>query len=150
MEKLYTVEDVAQMTGLTSRTIRNYLADGRLTGRKVGAQWRFTEENITAIFTEATVSRKNLSSRASAAEIEAFLKPQSRSAVSVCAVVDYPAESADAVASLIQKLTDQYSGFADSSLRFIDEYDEQNRVARFTIIGEIAQVAKMVKTIRKE
>ncbi len=148
MEKLYTVEDVAQMTGLTSRTIRNYLADGRLTGRKVGAQWRFTEENITAIFTEAG-SRRDIS-RAAASEVEAFLKPHSRSSVSVCSVVDYPAESAEAVAPLVQKLTDQYNGFADPSLRFIFDFDEKNRVARFTIIGEIAQVAKMVKTIRKD
>jgi predicted transcriptional regulator len=28
--RLYTVEDVAKMTGLTTRTIRNYLKDGRL------------------------------------------------------------------------------------------------------------------------
>lgn len=148
MEKLYTVEDVAQMTGLTSRTIRNYLADGRLTGRKVGAQWRFTEENIAAIFTEAT-SRKD-TGRAAVIEVEAFLKHQSRSSVTVCSVVDYPAESAEAVAALVQKLTDQYNGFNDPSLRFFFDFDEKNGIARFTIIGEIAQVAKMVKTIRKD
>jgi len=148
MEKLYTVEDVAKMTGLTSRTIRNYLADGRLTGRKVGAQWRFTEENIAAIFTEAS-SRKDVS-RAAAGEVEAFLKPQSRSSATVCAVVDYPAESAEAVAPLVQKLTDQYNGFDEPSLRFIYDFDEKNGVARFTLIGEIAMVAKMIKTIRKD
>ena len=148
MEKLYTVEDVAQMTGLTSRTIRNYLADGRLTGRKVGAQWRFTEENIAAIFTEASSVKS--AGRAAASEVEAFLKHQSRSSVSVCSVVDYPAESAEAIAPLVQKLTDQYNGFNDPSLRFFFDFDEKNCVARFTIIGEIAQVAKMVKTIRKD
>lgn len=147
MEKLYTVEDVAQMTGLTSRTIRNYLADGRLIGRKVGAQWRFTEENITAIFTEAGAR----STRSTAAgEVEAFLKPQTRSTVTVCSVIDYPAESAEAMAALVQKLTDQHLGFGDPSLKFSFDFDEANSVARFTIIGEIAMVAKMIKTIRKD
>jgi len=46
MEKLFTVEDIANMTSLTTRTIRNYLKDGILKGRKIGGQWRFTEEDI--------------------------------------------------------------------------------------------------------
>jgi len=46
MEKLYTVEDIATMTSLTTRTIRNYLKDGILKGRKLGGQWRFTKEDI--------------------------------------------------------------------------------------------------------
>ena len=41
-EKLYTIEDIANMTRLTSRTIRNYLKDGILEGKKIGGQWRFT------------------------------------------------------------------------------------------------------------
>lgn len=55
-EKLYTVEDVAQITGLTLRTIRNYLKDGRLKGRRIGVQWRFTAEDIQALF-DAPVPR---------------------------------------------------------------------------------------------
>jgi len=46
MEKLLTVEDIAKMTSMTTRTIRNYLKDGILKGRKIGGQWRFTEEDI--------------------------------------------------------------------------------------------------------
>lgn len=49
-EKLYTAEDVAEITGLTLRTIRNYIKDGRLTGRRIGVQWRFTEADIQALF----------------------------------------------------------------------------------------------------
>lgn len=46
LEKLFTVEEIAQMTSLTSRTIRNYLKDGSLKGRKIGGQWRFTMDDI--------------------------------------------------------------------------------------------------------
>ena len=45
-DKLYTVEDIATMTSLTTRTIRNYLKDGTLKGRKIGGQWRFMKEDI--------------------------------------------------------------------------------------------------------
>lgn len=49
-EKLYSIAEVAKITRLTDRTIRNYLANGTLKGQKIGGQWRFTQENIYALF----------------------------------------------------------------------------------------------------
>ena len=57
MEKLYTVEDIANMTSTTSRTIRNYLKDGLLKGKKIGGQWRFTEEDIKNFMDSGTVTK---------------------------------------------------------------------------------------------
>ena len=45
-EKLYTIHDIAKMTSLTTRTIRNYLKKETLIGTKVGGQWRFTANDI--------------------------------------------------------------------------------------------------------
>lgn len=46
IEKLYTVEEVADLASVTGRTIRNYLKSGRLVGRKIGGQWRFPESEV--------------------------------------------------------------------------------------------------------
>lgn len=46
IEKLYTVEEVAELASVTGRTIRNYLKSGRLVGRKIGGQWRFPESEV--------------------------------------------------------------------------------------------------------
>lgn len=46
IEKLYTVEEVAELASVTGRTIRNYLKSGRLVGRKIGGQWRFPENEV--------------------------------------------------------------------------------------------------------
>lgn len=54
MEKLYTVEEIAKMTSMTTRTIRNYIKDGLLKGRKIGGQWRFTEEDIKNLMDNGT------------------------------------------------------------------------------------------------
>ena len=54
MEKLFTVEDIANMTSMTTRTIRNYLKEGILKGRKIGGQWRFTEEDIKNLMDNGT------------------------------------------------------------------------------------------------
>ena len=60
MEKLYTVEDIATMTSLTSRTIRNYIKDGLLKGRKIGGQWRFTEEDIKDLMNNGTYMEEHI------------------------------------------------------------------------------------------
>lgn len=44
------------MTGLTERTIRNYLKNGKLQGKQIGAQWRFTEDDIKRLFEDVTVT----------------------------------------------------------------------------------------------
>ena len=46
LQKLYSVEEIAQITSVTTRTIRNYLRNGILKGRKIGGQWRFSMEDI--------------------------------------------------------------------------------------------------------
>lgn len=49
-DKLYSIAEVAKITKLTDRTIRNYLAKGLLKGSKIGGQWRFTVDNIHMLF----------------------------------------------------------------------------------------------------
>jgi excisionase family DNA binding protein len=53
IEKLYTVEEVAELASVTGRTIRNYLKSGRLVGRKIGGQWRFPETEVQRLLSGA-------------------------------------------------------------------------------------------------
>ena len=45
-DESYTIGQVVMMTGLTDRTIRNYLSLGFLEGEKQDGQWRFTAEQL--------------------------------------------------------------------------------------------------------
>lgn len=55
MEKTYTLQDAAAMTGLTTRTLRTYLQQGFLRGEKENGAWRFTEEELEACFRDPAV-----------------------------------------------------------------------------------------------
>ena len=55
LEKLFTIADIAEMTSLSDRSIRNYLRNGLLTGQKVGGQWRFTSQDIMNFFHRSDV-----------------------------------------------------------------------------------------------
>lgn len=51
----YTLNNIATMTGLTTRTLRNYIQMGLLTGEKVDGAWRFSEEQLYAFMGHPTV-----------------------------------------------------------------------------------------------
>lgn len=48
MEKLYTVNEVADITGYKPKTIRTYALGGQIKGEKTGRSWRFTADQIKA------------------------------------------------------------------------------------------------------
>ncbi|MEX2368164.1 MAG: helix-turn-helix domain-containing protein [Balneolaceae bacterium] len=50
--KLYSVDDLHEMLGISKMTLRSYLRKGKLKGRKLGVQWFVTEESIRAYFEE--------------------------------------------------------------------------------------------------
>ena len=54
MEK-YNLNDLAMMTGFTTRTLRNYLNQGLLEGEKENGVWQFTPEQLDRFFSEPFV-----------------------------------------------------------------------------------------------
>ncbi|MTI89578.1 MAG: helix-turn-helix domain-containing protein [Balneolaceae bacterium] len=49
---LYSVDDLHEMLGISKMTLRTYLREGRLRGRKLGVSWYVTEEAIREYFEE--------------------------------------------------------------------------------------------------
>jgi excisionase family DNA binding protein len=47
VSRLLTPEDVAEMLGVSRRTVQRMAADGELPALRIGAQWRFRAESIT-------------------------------------------------------------------------------------------------------
>ena len=48
--KLYSVDDLHEMLGISKMTIRAYLRDGKLNGRKMGVKWFVTEDSLRRYF----------------------------------------------------------------------------------------------------
>lgn len=49
---LYSVDDLHEQLGISKMTLRTYLREGRLRGRKLGVSWYVTEEAIREYFDE--------------------------------------------------------------------------------------------------
>lgn len=47
---LYSIDDLHEQLGISKMTLRAYLREGRIRGRKLGVQWFVTEEAIREYF----------------------------------------------------------------------------------------------------
>lgn len=46
MEKLYTLDEVAEILGTVTETIRRYVRAGKLKASKLGKSWRVSESSL--------------------------------------------------------------------------------------------------------
>jgi excisionase family DNA binding protein len=127
---LYSVDDLHEMLGVSKMTLRAYLREGRLKGRKLGVQWYVTEEAIRAYFDES--GPENIQSRKSAPDKEIIYVVQGVndlvSETEICSTVDETLECLknQAIISLFQvEIKDQGSGEVIEIIKardFIERY----------------------------
>lgn len=46
----YTIKEIADKFGCSTRTIKRYINAGKIEGKKLGRSWYFTEKNIEDYF----------------------------------------------------------------------------------------------------
>lgn len=143
-DKLYTVDEVAQMTRLTSRTIRNYIKSGLLRGKKVGGQWRFSQIDIENLMSISTAAAKM--SSANRRDVLNFIDRTEPHTAQVCAVADLQL-SQGAAEKLAQKICKIASQTEEENLRFHYEYIEAEQTARFTVFGVPSFVAAVMEVL---
>lgn len=139
-EKLYTVADVAQVTGMTSRTIRNYLKDGTLTGQKIGVQWRFTEDEIKKLFSRQAPGQSSPSQI-----VRGFLGQQERGAAAFCALLDFPGVTETDGMELYRRLHEQ-CGEGIASISY--EYHDESRLLRIAVSGDMGAVMDLLDQMK--
>ena len=86
----YNLNDLALMTGFTTRTLRNYLNQGLLEGEKENGLWQFTPEQLDRFFSEPFV-KEGLRIKRSSAVFD-FLAEKDRKEARTCVVLGFPAD----------------------------------------------------------
>lgn len=138
MDDKYNLNDLAMMTGFTTRTLRNYLNQGLLEGEKENGVWQFTPEQLDRFFSEPFV-KEGLRIKRSSAVFD-FLAERDRKAARTCVILDLPADrrKGDAVSAFfcreMQKASD---------LNF--SYGWDKGLARVILTGDAEAVAKILK-----
>lgn len=152
LEKLYTVEDIANMTGLTTRTIRNYLKDGRLEGKKIGGQWRFTMEDIKKLFDNGTVSKDIQDNKKQ--QVLDFIdgvNTDMNGSIQICTIVDYYCDKVEAAKEMMDKLMTVINNNegTENFSKYSYEYIEKEGKARFTLFGNPSFIIASLKLLEQ-
>lgn len=150
-EKLYTVEDIANMAGLSSRTIRNYLKDGSLKGRKIGGQWRFTMKDIEQLFDNSSFSKEIKSNCKQ--DILDFLDGTAtdfNSRIQICTIIDYYCDGLMEAKSMCDRLVSIINNHDNTfkMAKFNYEYIESDGKARFTLFGTPDYIGKVLELLQ--
>ena len=87
-EKLYLISHIVLITGLTDRTIRNYIASGILKGEKINGIWHFTPEEVDAFIKNPAVRPSIIAKNNSV--VYDFMLNDSKKEDETCVILDLP------------------------------------------------------------
>ena len=149
VERLYTVEQVAKMTSLTTRTIQNYLRTGILRGRRIGGQWRFTATDIREMITG-----RNGSSEAAAEQRQNVIdfldgvNTDIGGETQICTVIDLylPREDAENTYNKLHELVESEKGENHLILQY--SYADASQKARFLLFAPTALIGKAMEILK--
>lgn len=136
MDRPYTLADIAQMTGITARTLRKHIACGVLCGKKRGGKWRYTVEEVGRYMDRPQIKKLAAQHRRACADdfLNARIKP-----VPVCLyVVDMPNAPETFRANLL-------AACRDVEMRYV--LDPGTNMTRVTLVGAPDAVRKVLEQL---
>lgn len=87
-EELYLISHITLITGLSDRTIRNYIASGILKGEKINGIWHFTPEEVDAFIKNPAVRPSIVAKNNSV--VYDFMLNDSKKEEETCVILDLP------------------------------------------------------------
>lgn len=133
---MYDLDDLATMTGLTTRTLRNYIKRGILHGEKCGGSWRFSADDFAALLSNGDVKR-SLRARRNGDVLD-FLAETPKRSNQACFILDCAVSDTDgaAIASFFT------SRVVSPGVRF--SYERDSGMSRVILHGEERLVAELI------
>ena len=105
MKETFSINDIALITGLSTRTIRTYVSAGILSGTKTNGKWSFTPGQVDAFLQDKAV-RPSLRARKNAIVYD-FIGAKPFKQDKICIILDLASsESRSAPLFFLQKLTE--------------------------------------------
>ena len=133
----YLINHLVMFTGLTDRTIRNYISAGILEGEKINGLWHFTPEQVEAFICHPSVRPSILAKNNSA--IYDFLLDNRKEHCEICMILDVPEKK--------PKEITEYFCYCISSGNFQNihfTFDGVEKAQRVILKGNAAEVLQLV------
>lgn len=138
MDRTYNLNELAMMTGFTTRTLRNYLNQGLLKGSKIDGVWQFTLEELDQFFAEPYV-KEGMRIKRSGTVFD-FLADRKKKSARTCVILDIPAtlKKGNEISAFFCRQMNEASDMEFS-------FDMDGGTARVILSGAADQLAKIMK-----
>lgn len=114
MDKFYSINELATITGLTTRTLRNYIKMDILSGEKIDGIWQFDSEQIEA-FLHHPMAAPSIRAKKNAIVYD-FMADTEKKQHEMCTILDIQAD---------EKEAEEISGFF---CNYINQNDMGNNI----------------------
>ena len=138
MDRNYSLNDLALMTGFTTRTLRNYIKQGLLNGEKQNGVWQFTADEIDRFFREPFV-KEGLRIKQNSTIFD-FMANRNKTQKRSCVILDIPSSV---------KKGNEISAFFCDKINDVEDvmfnYSWDNGTCRVILTGVADSVAEVMK-----
>ncbi len=139
----YLINHLVLFTGLSDRTIRNYIASGILQGEKRNGLWHFTPEQVECFICHPAV-RPSILAKNNAAVYD-FLLDSRKTTCEACMILDLPGKNKKEVA---EYFCYHISNGNHRNIHF--SFDGGTNVPRIILKGDAAEVLQLVNGYAQE
>ena len=135
----YLISHLTLFTGLSERTIRNYLSSGILKGEKINGIWHFSPEEVEQFIRHPAVRPSILAKQN--ATVYDFLLDDRKSSCEICMILDIPGKDRKEIA---EYFCYRISNGSYQNIRFC--FDGMAKVPRVILRGNGSDVMELVNT----
>ena len=139
----YLIRHLVLATGLSDRTIRNYISSRILQGEKINGLWHFTPEQVECFICHPAVRPSILAKQHSA--VYDFLLDDKKNSCETCMILDLPGKSKKDIA--------EYFCYRISNEDFQNVHFSFGGVAsvpRIILSGDVTEVLRLVNGFTQE
>ena len=135
--KYYVINHLVMFTGLSDRTIRNYIASGILQGEKIKGLWHFTPEQVEE-FVRRPAVRPTILAKNNGLVYD-FLLDRKKTGQEMCVILDTPCADKKTVAEYFC-----YSINSGGYHNIQFSFDGVMETSRVILKGDAAEVLRLV------
>lgn len=139
----YLISHLVLATGLSDRTIRNYISSGILQGEKINGLWHFTPEQVESFICHPAVRPSILAKQHSA--VYDFLLDKKKNACETCVIMDLPGKNKKEIAEFFC-----YRISSDDYQNVHFSFDGVSSVPRIILKGNTTEVLQLVNGYAQE
>jgi len=147
MKGYYSIDDVAVITMLSTRTIRNYIKSGFLIGDKPNGNWKFSPENVGLFLENENVKSSILAKKNGI--VYDFLIDNKKREDKVCSIYDCLVKNGKVAEGVCKNMLDLVNSGVYEGIKFSYQFEEKNKMVRIIITGKMNQVTELINAFNE-